>query len=142
MNPYHTGSKNGGGSHQVEGDNERDNNKKRGALDGDSDDSLGGERPANKRVKTKGKQNEGKEKEDDSSMREDDEDDAMLWSHFDDSDWDWNTIFGAKTKGKQREGKEKEDDSSMREDEEDDDMLWGHFDDSDWDWNSIFQYWP
>jgi hypothetical protein len=52
------------------------------------------ERPATKRVKTKGKQKEEEMEQDGRTMGDDDEEEAKLWSHFDDSDWDWSTIFG------------------------------------------------
>jgi hypothetical protein len=51
------------------------------------------ERPATKRVKTKGKEKEQETVEDGRTIGDDEEEDVKLWSHFDDSDWDWATIF-------------------------------------------------
>jgi hypothetical protein len=154
--PYRTRSKHGGVSQSLDGANECDNNKKRGA----SDDSLGRARPAKKRVKTKGKEKarEGKEKEDDRSVASDDslgragptkkrvntkgKEKAREGKEKQDKEDDRSVASNTKRKGKAPEGKEKEGDRNVGDDDEEDAMLWSHFDDSDWDWSTIFQYWP
>ena len=44
-----------------------------------------------KRINTKRKQSKQKKQEDIDTKRHEDEEDALLWSHFD--DWDWDTIL-------------------------------------------------
>jgi len=64
----------------------RDKTKKRSTLD----DPLHHEHPASKRIKTEGKPSAQKHNQEEDGKRDDDDEDAMLWSHFD--NWDWDTI--------------------------------------------------
>jgi len=54
-------------------------------------DPLLNESRPSKRVNTKRKQSKQKKKEDIDTKRHEDEEDALLWSHFD--DWDWDAIL-------------------------------------------------